>query len=79
MKGPYSRESKISKMIKGAMVRKNVDTQQELSEYSGIKPSSLSKKMSGKSPWTVPDFWKLDKVLRFEPNEWYTLLEVARR
>lgn len=79
MNHPYSRESKISNMIGGAMVRRKIKTQKELSEYSGIKESPLSKKMNGQTPWTVPDFWKLDKVLKFEQDEWYTILEVARR
>ena len=79
MNHPYSRESKISNMIDGAMVRRRIKTQKELSEYSGIKESPLSKKLSGQTPWMVSDFWKLDKALKFERDEWYVILEVARR
>lgn len=79
MKQPHSRAAKIEKMIRGAMLRRNVASQTELAEYSGMTQPTISKKFNGTSEWTVADFWKLDKVLKFERDEFYVLLEVARK
>lgn len=79
MKQPHSRAAKIEKMIRGAMLRRDIASQTELAEYSGMTQPTISKKFNGTSEWTVGDFWKLDKVLKFERDEFYVLLEAARK
>lgn len=79
MKQPHSRAAKIEKMIRGAMLRRDIASQTELAEYSGMTQPTISKKFNGSILWTIDDFWALDKVLKFEPEEWFVVLEVARR
>lgn len=79
MKQPYSRASKVAKVIQGAMIRNGIESQKALSEYTGIKESSISKRFSGKPFWSLLELWVLDGVLHFTPEEWLAIKGCGKR
>ena len=70
MKQPYSRAAKVARVIKGAMNRSGIQSQKELSDFTGIKESMLSKRFSGEVWWDLPELWRLDLTLHFTDEEW---------
>ena len=78
MKQPYSRAAKVARVIKGAMNRCGIDSQRELSEFTGIKESMLSKRFNGEVWWDLIELWKLDMTLHFTDDEWLKIKECAR-
>lgn len=78
MKQPYSRAAKVARVIKGAMNRCGIKSQKELSEFTGIKESMLSKRFSGEVWWDLIELWRLDMTLHFTDEEWLKIKECAR-
>lgn len=76
---PYSRASIVGKVIKGAMLRKDITSQAELSGLIGMSRATISKRFSGNPFWDLPEIWKLDKVLDFTDDEFLTIAKCARR
>lgn len=78
MKQPYSRASKVAMVIKGAMLRRGIESQKELSEFTGMGEKQVSDRMNGKVWWDILDLWKLDATLHFTDDEWLRIKECAR-
>ena len=78
MKQPYSRASKVAQVIKGAMNRCGIESQRELSEFTGIKESMLSKRFSGEVWWDLLELWRLDATLHFTDDEWLKIKGCSR-
>lgn len=78
MKQPYSRAAKVAGVIKQAMARCGIKSQRELSEFTGIKESTLSKRFSGQVWWDLVELWRLDATLHFTDDEWLRIKGCAR-
>ena len=76
MKQPYSRASKVARVIKGAMLRRGIESQKELSEFTGMGEKQVSDRMNGKVWWDILDLWKLDAALHFTDDEWVRIKEL---
>lgn len=76
---PYSRASIVGKVIKGAMLRKDIVSQTELGVLMGMSKGTISNRFSGNPFWDLPELWKLDKLLCFTDEEFLTIVKCARR
>lgn len=67
---PVERRKSFNKIIKIAMIRKGIETQEDLTVLLGMHSrSSLSKRMTGMVPWTFDELCNLFRVLELSPQE----------
>lgn len=76
---PHSRAAKVRNVIKTAMNRNYIDTQQELADLANMPATTLSDKINGRFPITLLDLWLLNTVLKFTDDEWLRLRDCGRR
>lgn len=76
---PYSRAAIIGRTIKAAMVRRNIASQTELGQLMGMSKGTVSNRFAGDPFWSLPELWRLDKILRFTDEELLTITKCARK
>lgn len=76
---PYSRAGIVGNAVKSAMLRKNITSQAELSRLMGMNTSVVSCRFSGNPFWSLPELWKLDKILQFTDEEILKIAKCARK
>lgn len=77
--GPYSRISIVGKVIKAAMLRRDIGSQAELGALMGMSQAAVNRRFSGDTFWDLPELWRLDKILHFTDDELLTMVKCARR
>lgn len=76
---PYSRAAIVAKAVRTAMVRRDINSQSELAELMGMNKASVSLRFAGTPFWTLPELWRLDKILQFTDDELLTIAKCARK
>lgn len=76
---PHSRSASVGKIIRGWMVRADINSQTELGNFLGLSKATISKRFCGNPFWDLSELWMMDKALRFTDEEWLKLRDCARR
>ncbi len=76
---PHSRAAVIARTVRVAMARSDINSQTELAELMGMNKASVSLRFAGTPFWTLPEIWRLDKLLQFTDDELLTITKCARK